>query len=116
MDIHSKIVEAFENKEIACCVFLDFAKAFDTVNHKILLKKLDYYGIIMVCYYGIVLKWFDSYLCSNRPQCVKIGNTLSDFVNIVCGVPQGMIFRAVRMSYTAIYLLMILVCFPIIEM
>ena len=58
LDIHSKIVEAFENKELACCVFLDFAKAFDTVNHKILIRKLEYYGIR-----GSVLKWFESYLC-----------------------------------------------------
>ena len=83
LDIHSKIVEAFENKKFACCVFLDFAKAFDTVNHKILLKKLEYYGVR-----GIVLKWFDSYLC-NRPQCVNINGTFSDFLNILCGVPQG---------------------------
>ena len=83
LDMHSKIVGAFENKELACCVFLDFAKAFDTVNHKILLKKLEYYGIR-----GTVLKWFDSYLC-NRPQCVNINGTLSDFLNILCGVPQG---------------------------
>ena len=40
LDIHSKIVDSFENKDIACCIFLDFANAFDTVNHKILLKKL----------------------------------------------------------------------------
>ena len=83
LDVHSKIIEAFENKELACCVFLDFAKAFDTVNHQILLKKLEYYGIR-----GNVLKWFDSYLC-NRPQCVNINGTFSDFLNILCGVPQG---------------------------
>ena len=85
LDVHSKIIEAFENKKFACCVFLDFAKAFDTVNHKILLKKLEYYGVR-----GIVLKWFDSYLC-NRPQCVNINGTFSDFLNILCGVPQGSI-------------------------
>ena len=83
LDIHSKIVEAFENKELACCVFLVFAKAFDTVNHKILIRKLEYYGIR-----DSVLKWFESYLC-NRPQCVKIGESLSDFLHVLCGVPQG---------------------------
>ena len=37
LDIYSKIVNAFENNELACCVFLDFAKAFDTVDHSILI-------------------------------------------------------------------------------
>ena len=36
LDIHAKIVQAFEDKRVAACVFLDFAKAFDTVNHEIL--------------------------------------------------------------------------------
>ena len=68
LDIHSKIVEAFENKELACCVFLDFAKAFDTVNHKILIRKLEYYGIR-----GSVLKWFESLLMQSSPMCQNRG-------------------------------------------
>ena len=64
-------------------IFLDFAKAFDTVDHKILINKLEYYGIR-----GLPLKLMKSYL-NNRQQCVKIGNTQSDFLTIKCGVPQG---------------------------
>ena len=62
---------------------MDFSKAFDTVNHDILLTKLEFYGI-----HGIVKDWFTSYL-SNRTQFVSLGNTQSDKVNISCGVPQG---------------------------
>ena len=83
LDIQSKIVDAFENKAIPCCIFLDFAKAFDTVNHNILLSKLNHYGIR-----GNALTWFTSYL-SNRKQCVQIGNQRSDILPINCGVPQG---------------------------
>ena len=53
------------------------------MNHKILLKKLEYIGIR-----DIQLKWLDSYL-SNRQQCVKIGQDISDFKTVKCGVPQG---------------------------
>ena len=83
LDIYSKIVDSFENKKIACCVFLDFAKAFDTVDHSILIKKLEYYG-----FRGVVLNWFKSYL-HKRTQFTKINNTLSDVGYITCGVPQG---------------------------
>ena len=83
IDIQSKIVGAFENKETPCCIFLDFAKAFDTVNHHILSSKLHHYGIR-----GNALNWINSYL-TNRKQCVKIGNTLSSELLIENGVPQG---------------------------
>ena len=83
MDIHSKVVDALANQEKPCCVFLDFAKAFDTVNHSILINKLNYYGIR-----GNSLNWLQSYL-KDRQQCVQVGNSVSDFQTIQCGVPQG---------------------------
>ena len=75
--------KAIEDSEYSCGIFLDFSKAFDTVNHEILITKLEFYGIR-----GIVKDWFTSYL-SNRKQFVSLGNTQSDKVNIFCGVPQG---------------------------
>ena len=61
----TKILQAIENGEYTLGVFLDLAKAFDTVNHEILLRKLEHYGIR-----GIVLEWFTNYL-TNRKQIVK---------------------------------------------
>ena len=81
----AKIVNAIEQKENACCILLDFAKAFDTVNHNTLISKLEYYGIR-----GTQLNWFKSYL-SNRKQCVQIGQTVSCSQTVQCGVPQGSI-------------------------
>ena len=60
IDIQERILEILNRKEIPCCVFLDFAKAFDTVNHKILLGKLHHYGIR-----GIALQLIESYLTDN---------------------------------------------------
>ena len=84
-EICNNIKNTFEHKETAFCIFLDFAKAFDTVNHEILLKKLEYYGIR-----GIALLWLKTYL-EKRQQCTEIGNTLSYIDEIQCGVPQGSI-------------------------
>ena len=69
LDLQSKIVMSLEKNEYPCTIFLDFAKAFDTVNHKILINKLEYYGIR-----GKPLEWFKSYL-SNRKQCVSINDS-----------------------------------------
>ena len=77
------IVETLEKNEIGVCIFLDFAKAFDTVNHEILLDKLEHYGIR-----GVALNWLKNYL-TNRMQCTEIGDTLSELELIKCGVPQG---------------------------
>ena len=83
--IVSNVIKSLENKESAYCIFLDFAKAFDTVNHDILIQKLDYYGMR-----GNALNLFKSYL-TERQQFTEIGDTLSDMEYIKCGVPQGSI-------------------------
>ncbi len=83
LDIYTNLTKSMENNYFSCCVFLDFAKAFDTVNHDILHSKLEHYGIR-----GVTNKWFKSYL-HNRPQTVKIGNTKSEELYIRSGVPQG---------------------------
>ena len=64
-------------------VFLDLKKAFDILDHKILLKKLQYYGIRNSC-----LGWFSSYL-NNRSQCTLVNSSYSHFENVITGVPQG---------------------------
>ena len=65
IDLTEQIKESIDNKKYCSGVFIDIRKAFDTVNHNILLKKLDHYGIR-----GVGLKWFKSYL-SNRWQYVE---------------------------------------------
>ena len=77
------IIENLKNKSITCSVFLDLAKAFDTVNHQILLKKLSKYGIR-----GKPLKLFKSYLL-NRKQSTVVNNVKSEWCTVKCGVPQG---------------------------
>ena len=63
--------------------FLDFSEAFDTVNHDILIDKLEYCGIR-----GIGKDWFTSYL-ENRKQMVTVNSATSDLVTVPCGIPQG---------------------------
>ena len=77
------IRNTIDNGKFGCGVFIDLKKAFDTVNHDILLKKLEHYGVR-----GIALDWFASYL-SNRKQYVSVNGHISDYLNITCGVPQG---------------------------
>ena len=66
-----------------CGIFIDLKKAFDTVNHTILLTKLNHYGIR-----GVVLDWFKSYL-SQREQFVNVNGHNSLSLPMTCGVPQG---------------------------
>ena len=66
-------------------VFLDLSKMFDTINHDILLQKLEVYEIT-----GEALAWLASYL-SNRMQCVSVDDCISEFKSISCEVPQGSI-------------------------
>ena len=73
-----------DKKMFTCGIFLDFKKAFDTVNHSILFDKLHHYGIR-----GIVLEWFTLYL-ANQTRTTHIDNDhISLKKNSVTGVPQG---------------------------
>jgi len=85
----TKIVDIISQKldlgDTVIGTFLDLSKAFDTIDHDILIGKLNHYGIR-----GVSSLWFKNYL-TNRKQSVKIGNTVSEMENITCGVPQGSI-------------------------
>ena len=85
LSITENIKSKIDNRNLTCGIFIDLEKAFDTVNHRILLKKLEYYGIK-----GTANHWLCDYL-TGRKQRVKIDNTFSDYQGITCGVPQGSI-------------------------
>ncbi len=82
-DFVRNIYEAIENKDHGLGIFLDFSKAFDTIDHKILIDKLCINGIR-----GTALKWFQSYL-NNRKQFISYKESISDTQNITYRVPQG---------------------------
>ena len=78
-----KIQRTIEANLFSCGIFLDLSRAFDTVDHSILLAKLEHYGIR-----GLANEWFRSYL-TNRQQFVSVNNSDSNTLHITCGVPQG---------------------------
>ena len=80
-----KISSAIDNGECVIGVFIDLRKAFDTVDHNILISKLNKYG-----FRGLSQKWLNDYL-SNRQQFVQYNETTSVYQSITCGVPQGSI-------------------------
>lgn len=80
-----RIYSNFNENQITQGIFLDFSKAFDTIDHKIIIAKLKYYKFTQdAC------DLMTNYL-SNRRQCVKIGNETSSFQSLKIGVPQGSI-------------------------
>ena len=81
----NELLSAMNRKQIALLLLIDFSKAFDMVNHDILLHKLEHYGIR-----GIVNKWFRSYL-ADREQYVSVGGHNSDKCKLKYSVPQGSI-------------------------
>ena len=85
LDAQNTILNALNNKQIALLLLIDFSKAFDMVDHVILLDKLQRYGVR-----GIAHKWLESYL-SNRKQFVTINNSNSPIQKLDYGVPQGSI-------------------------
>lgn len=82
-DVTKTIYKSIENNKKLIAIFLDLAKAFDTVSHNKLLHRLELYGVR-----GVANNLLTSYL-QGRNQCVKINKTLSNFEVVTCGIPQG---------------------------
>ena len=83
LELIDRITLAMDQNETPINIYIDLSKAFDSINHDILLSKLQYYGI-----HGISLKLCSSYL-TNRKQYVQIDDDKSHLLNIVTGIPQG---------------------------
>ena len=80
-----KITRSLDSRDIVIGIFLDLKKTFDTVDHRIMIRKLYAYGIR-----GNILNWFISYL-DDRSQYVAFDETHSSTQPIKCGIPQGSI-------------------------
>ena len=83
ISLTESVKKTIDDGMFGCGVCIDLQKAFDTVNHSILLQKMEHYGIR-----GTALNWFTSYL-SERQQYVSVNGNTSDQLEISCGVPQG---------------------------
>ena len=81
----NQLYQSFDENKFTLGIFIDLSKTFDTVDHKILTKKLELYGIK-----GCNLRCFESYL-SNRKQFITYGDKQTNIETITCGVPQGSI-------------------------
>ena len=83
--ISDKILKSMDDKEVVAVILLDLSKAFDSIDHVLLLKKLQVLGVS-----DDALCWFKSYL-TGRQQVVRIGSTVSETRTLNHGVPQGSI-------------------------
>jgi hypothetical protein len=79
----NEVQRDIESENHSLAIYIDLTKAFDTVNHEILLKKMERYGIR-----GVPLQWFNNYLY-NRQQFIQSGELSSNIKITSCGVPQG---------------------------
>ena len=94
LDFINDMNKAIDNNMYTAGIFMDLSKAFDTIDHEILLDKLYHYG-----FRGVSHAWFTNYL-SNRKQMVSYNSTLSSSESVKCGVPQGSILGPLLLSST----------------
>ena len=85
INLVEEISSSIDAKKFSIGVFIDLKKAFDTVNHALLIDKLEFYGVR-----GPAKMWLKSYL-QDRKQFVQIDDCKSTLLNVNCGVPQGSI-------------------------
>ena len=85
LNAQNSLLESLSKRQISLLLLIDFSKAFDMVEHSILIKKLEHYGIR-----GVAIKWMQSYL-SGRKQFVSINGKNSAVRDMQYGVPQGSI-------------------------
>ena len=83
LELTDRTLKDIDDRDVSLAIFMDLSKAFDTLDHHILLKKLNYYGIE-----GPALDWFSSYL-TGRQQYVELDGVLLSFSQLSTGVPQG---------------------------
>ena len=83
ISLTKKIRKNLDERYICCGIFVDLQKAFDIIEHDVLLPKLEHHGIC-----GLANGWFKSYL-SNRKQYVSINGYDSNLADVKFGVPQG---------------------------
>ena len=93
LDIIYDIQGNMNQRLLSCGVFIDLKKALDTVDHEILLNKLNHYG-----FRGVINDWFSSYL-NNRTQTTQVGQHISDKAIITCGVPQWSVLGPLLFCY-----------------
>jgi len=89
LNMQTCISEAMNSNKYSLGVFFDISKAFDAVNHSLLINKLELYGIR-----AFAKKWFTDYI-TNLNQLVSIKEIMSSCINITSGVPQGSILGAI---------------------
>ena len=83
LQVVDECYENIDNNNSIVGIYFDLQKAFDTVNHEILLYKLYNYGIR-----GVLYNWLKNYL-TNRRQYTTVNNVKSEIESITCGVPKG---------------------------
>ena len=83
VDIYNNLIKNLENEVITCSIFLDFAKACDTIDHRILIAKLEKYGTR-----SVPLRLIESFL-TNRQQYTTMKSTKSTTNKVLCSIPQG---------------------------
>ncbi len=93
LELIDRVIVEMDKNNTPLKIFLDLSKAFDTLDHKILLKKLTYYGIN-----GVAYNHMESYL-TNRKQYVDMDDVKSEMLMVITRVPQGSILGPLLFSY-----------------